>query len=57
MAQEPIRTPQQLAAAAVQAFLDGDPATRQHIVDQLGARAVPAQPPDDEEPLVLDWTP
>lgn len=55
MATEPIRTRQELADAAVRAFLDGDDATRQHIVDELGARAQP-KPCDDEEPPALDWS-
>lgn len=33
-----ITTRQELADALVQAFVDGDPATSQHIVDTLGER-------------------
>jgi len=36
---DPITTPQELADAAVNAFVDGDPATSQHIVDVLTERA------------------
>lgn len=53
----PITNRAELAAAAVQAFLNGDDATRQHIVDALGARAEPKPPQDGDEPLVLDWEP
>jgi len=55
MSTEPIRTKQELADAAVRAFLDGDDATRQHIVDELGARAQP-KPRDSDDPDALDWT-
>lgn len=37
--QKVITTKEQLAAAAVAAFVDGDPTTAQHIVDTLGDRA------------------
>lgn len=42
------------AEAAVMAFLDGDAATSQHIVDTLGARARPTQDPAEAEKL--DWS-
>ena len=51
---EPIRTKEQLAEATVRAFLDGDAAVRQHIVDELGARARPKPGGDDAEGL--DWS-
>lgn len=52
MPDKPIETREELAAAAVQAFLDGDPATRQHIVDVLGDRAQPSDAPTEG----LDWS-
>lgn len=54
MSRKPIRTREELAQAAVDAFLNGDDATRQHIVDELGARATPKPPPADAESP--DWS-
>ena len=53
--EEPITDQAALSEAVVQAFLDGDAATRQHIVDELGARARPKPPPDDDVPE-LEWS-
>lgn len=50
---KPIETTEELADAAVRAFLDGDAETRQHIVDELGART---KPKDGSGADGLDWS-
>lgn len=47
-----ITTPQEALAALVNAFVDGDPETSQHIVDTLGTRARPKP-----SGAALDWAP
>jgi hypothetical protein len=47
-----ITDPGELRQAVIDAFVDGDPATCQHIVDTLGAQARPA--PAETDPIPAD---